>query len=233
MSRLVLPPTPGSSTNIKGQDGTAKLDSLCSTFELLPPALHDPIRFNPTDSSKLSPPSSPPSSYPGQVAETVKARRRRSTATSAAAPSQNNRVDLPPAPTRSRRIIHMKLPKGAAIESSGAMASKGKNTANNGKGGGSLEANGTGANTTSTSTGQQEGKKKQSGSKGAAGKVARRTAHSLIERRRRGRMNDEFAKLKGMIPACTGDMHKLSILQVGSSQSWVAVCSLLTFVFSP
>lgn len=66
-------------------------------------------------------------------------------------------------------------------------------------------------------TGQSNSKKKQSTASSAAGKkVARKTAHSLIERRRRSRMNEEFATLKSLIPACQGqDMHKLSILQVG------------------
>lgn len=46
-------------------------------------------------------------------------------------------------------------------------------------------------------------------------KIARKTAHSLIERRRRFKMNEEFGVLKGMIPACKGvEMHKLAILQV-------------------
>lgn len=46
-------------------------------------------------------------------------------------------------------------------------------------------------------------------------KIARKTAHSLIERRRRFKMNEEFGVLKGMIPACAGvEMHKLAILQV-------------------
>jgi hypothetical protein len=58
-------------------------------------------------------------------------------------------------------------------------------------------------------------KRKQAGTSTAQGrKIARRTAHSLIERRRRCKMNDEFAVLKEMIPGCKGqDMHKLSILQ--------------------
>ena len=61
----------------------------------------------------------------------------------------------------------------------------------------------------------EKGKKKQPSATSAAGrKIARKTAHSLIERRRRSKMNEEFAVLKNMIPACTGDMHKLSILQV-------------------
>jgi hypothetical protein len=56
-------------------------------------------------------------------------------------------------------------------------------------------------------------KRKQStGASTAAGrKTARKTAHSLIERRRRSKMNEEFGVLKDMIPACTGqEMHKLA-----------------------
>lgn len=50
----------------------------------------------------------------------------------------------------------------------------------------------------------------------AAGRrSARKTAHSIIERRRRSKMNEEFGVLKDLIPACAGqDMHKLAILQV-------------------
>jgi hypothetical protein len=69
----------------------------------------------------------------------------------------------------------------------------------------------------SSTTAQPAGGKKNSG-KGttAAGrKIARKTAHSLIERRRRSKMNEEFGVLKDMIPACQGqDMHKLAILSV-------------------
>lgn len=59
------------------------------------------------------------------------------------------------------------------------------------------------------------GKKKQAGPNTAQGrKIARKTAHSLIERRRRSKMNEEFGVLKDMIPACVGqEMHKLAILQ--------------------
>ena len=67
-------------------------------------------------------------------------------------------------------------------------------------------------------------KKKQPSSTSVAGrKMARKTAHSLIERRRRSKMNEEFGVLKDMIPACTGEMHKLAILQV----------SLVTFMMIP
>lgn len=58
------------------------------------------------------------------------------------------------------------------------------------------------------------GKKAPSATSAAGRKMARKTAHSLIERRRRSKMNEEFGVLKDMIPACTGEMHKLAILQV-------------------
>jgi hypothetical protein len=68
---------------------------------------------------------------------------------------------------------------------------------------------------TSNAPAKDAGKKKQPSATSAAGrKIARKTAHSLIERRRRSKMNEEFALLKSMIPACTGEMHKLAILQV-------------------
>lgn len=59
-------------------------------------------------------------------------------------------------------------------------------------------------------------KKKQPSTTSVAGrKIARKTAHSLIERRRRSKMNEEFGVLKDMIPACKDqEMHKLAILQV-------------------
>jgi hypothetical protein len=63
------------------------------------------------------------------------------------------------------------------------------------------------------------GKKQPSATSAAGRKIARKTAHSLIERRRRSKMNEEFAVLKSMIPACTGEMHKLAILQVGLTRS--------------
>lgn len=105
--------------------------------------------------------------------------------------------DLPPPPTRSRKIIQMKPkepPTGAEEKSKSAAKSK-----ESGGGGGG-------------------GKKKSTASTAAGRKIARKTAHSLIERRRRSKMNEEFATLKDMIPACRGqDMHKLAILQVCTS----------------
>ena len=58
-------------------------------------------------------------------------------------------------------------------------------------------------------------KRVNNGANAAGRKIARKTAHSLIERRRRSKMNEEFGVLKDMIPACNGqEMHKLAILQV-------------------
>ncbi|PTU22668.1 hypothetical protein P175DRAFT_0529744 [Aspergillus ochraceoroseus IBT 24754] len=109
-------------------------------------------------------------------------------------------LDLPPPPTRTRKIIQMKpktqsSPKPATASSKPAAKGNAKAPSN----GATPAAN----------------KKKQPSATSAAGrKIARKTAHSLIERRRRSKMNEEFATLKNMIPACRGqDMHKLAILQ--------------------
>jgi hypothetical protein len=104
---------------------------------------------------------------------------------------------LPPPPTRSRKIIQMKpkeLEQDDATQQTTVPNASGK--------------------TSNTAT--QSGKKNNGKSTTAAGrKIARKTAHSLIERRRRSKMNEEFGVLKDMIPACQGqDMHKLAILSV-------------------
>lgn len=105
-------------------------------------------------------------------------------------------LDLPPPPTRARKIIQMK-PKTETP----AKPAKGKQPKESDK---------------ASPNGTANSKKKQSGGSSASGrKMARKTAHSLIERRRRSKMNEEFSTLKDMIPACRGqEMHKLAILQV-------------------
>ncbi|RDW88866.1 hypothetical protein BP6252_00898 [Coleophoma cylindrospora] len=181
------PPTPASSTEIKGLDGS---QSIQMSFELPPPAVTESGSTSASKSSSASSyqPSTPRSPAPTiPASETVKIRRR----SSVAQPPAKDAFALPPPPTRSRKIIQMK-PRGqseqnleaAAVEPSPA---EGKNT---------------------------PGKKKQPSATSVAGrKIARKTAHSLIERRRRSKMNEEFGVLKDMIPACSGDMHKLQILQ--------------------
>ncbi|EKJ78787.1 hypothetical protein NXS19_001405 [Fusarium pseudograminearum] len=218
MSQPGLPLTPGSSSDIKGKDGTQQLASFQLSFELPPPAIYDASRISPTMSSQVSPTdtksqqvgtTSPGTTYPMQPAEAVKARRR----SSAARDAKDNSFALPPPPTRSRKIIQMKPRQEGSSDNNNKEKSKatGKSTA---------KTTTTAANSKATAAPQGDAttddktKKKQPSATSAAGrKIARKTAHSLIERRRRSKMNEEFAVLKGMIPACTGDMHKLSILQ--------------------
>lgn len=111
-------------------------------------------------------------------------------------------LSLPPPPTRSRKIIQMK-PKPKQREDFGSPLNPKPAPKTTGKKAASSIAS------TPTS-------KKQPSLTSAAGKkMARKTAHSVIERRRRSKMNEEFGVLKDMIPACKDqDMHKLAILQV-------------------
>lgn len=119
-------------------------------------------------------------------------------------------LDLPPPPTRTRKIIQMK-PKAAAASSSVSSSKSPANKKENAKMAATQASSDGPANNGSTTS-----KKKQPSTTSAAGrKIARKTAHSLIERRRRSKMNEEFGTLKDMIPACRGqEMHKLAILQV-------------------
>lgn len=96
--------------------------------------------------------------------------------------------DLPPPPSRARKIIQMKPKEETNVPSSASSSAK-----------------------------PNSPKRKQPSATSAAGrKMARKTAHSIIERRRRSKMNEEFGVLKDMIPACKGvEMHKLAILQAG------------------
>ncbi|KAK3310409.1 uncharacterized protein B0T15DRAFT_37051 [Chaetomium strumarium] len=183
MPRATLLPTPASSTDIKGQDGS-KMASLQLAFELPPPAV-----------TNEGSPSLPASVYPPQASETVKSRRR-----SSAANPPKDQFALPPPPTRSRKIIQMKPREDPSPETP---SSSSKTASKSGSGAGSA-----------TAAAAAGTKRKQPSATSAAGrKIARKTAHSLIERRRRSKMNEEFAVLKSLIPACTGEMHKLAILQ--------------------
>ncbi|ETS87651.1 hypothetical protein PFICI_01479 [Pestalotiopsis fici W106-1] len=188
MPRMAMPPTPVSSTEMKSQDGLHKLSALQMSFELPPSAIGTNGSSRPSSSEAKSDASavSPLTPYPVQASETVKSRRRSSAA-------QKESFALPPPPTRSRKIIQMKpRPQEEPEEEPAPVKTPAKDT----------KANASGS------------KKKQPSATSAAGrKIARKTAHSLIERRRRSKMNEEFAVLKGLIPACTGEMHKLAILQ--------------------
>ncbi|KUI66449.1 Transcriptional regulator [Cytospora mali] len=118
----------------------------------------------------------------------------------------DDNFELPPPPTRSRKIIQMK-PRNHDDKKLAEKPSGGKGSASS-----SSSTKKTLTSTAEAASGPA--RKKQPSSTSAAGrKVARKTAHSLIERRRRSKMNEEFGVLKDMIPACSGEMHKLAILQ--------------------
>lgn len=121
--------------------------------------------------------------------------------------------DLPPPPTRTRKIIQMKPKPQQSSPAKPSTAAGGKASRDSGKTASSASASAGNANAAGAPA---NGKKKQPSATSAAGrKIARKTAHSLIERRRRSKMNEEFTTLKDMIPACQGqEMHKLAILQV-------------------
>lgn len=225
MPRTALPPTPASSTDIHGKDGTKQLSHLQMTFELPEPAMVARPANNSDDNvggNMITTPASPVSTaspktpYRIQPSEAVKSRRRSSAAAAtAAAKGETPSFALPPPPTRSRKIIQMKPRPQSEKKPVPAQAA----TLSNGKGAGkkatAAALTAAPAPASSGDAGAGVSKKKQPSATSAAGrKIARKTAHSLIERRRRSKMNEEFATLKDMIPACTGEMHKLAILQV-------------------
>jgi len=117
---------------------------------------------------------------------------------------------LPPPPTRSRKIIQMKPAQQHKSSESSVTHS--------------LSPKAYGKKHTSASS-NAAGRKQPSSTSAAGKKMARKTAHSVIERRRRSKMNEEFAVLKDLIPACKDqEMHKLAILSVYPRFS---VCLLL------
>jgi hypothetical protein len=187
-----LPPTPVSSVNTKGKDGP-RFGQIF--FKLAPPALNSMDSRPSSASTKSSLASYHPSllkSLAISPTNVHRASRWRSPA------AQNNAKDvftLPPPPTRSRKIIHMR-PRGQQehpIDVEGDVAKE----------------------PTAKCAANTSNKKKQPSATSVAGrKIAYKTAHSLIEHCRRSKMNKGFGVLKSMIPACTGEIHKLAILQV-------------------
>ncbi|KAF9889694.1 hypothetical protein FE257_007000 [Aspergillus nanangensis] len=200
MSRSRLPPTPAMSGEfiIKEQMPIDGADSFA-----LPPAALNSSKLD--SASRRSSKSVPSSAYfpaspasPDLGPERIPQPTRQS---GAKRPLED--FDLPPPPTRTRKIIQMK-PKTQSSPKAATAASKASSKDNN-----KNQNNANGSQQTTNN------KKKQPSATSAAGrKIARKTAHSLIERRRRSKMNEEFGTLKDMIPACRGqDMHKLAILQ--------------------
>ncbi|KAG6039478.1 hypothetical protein E4U19_005799 [Claviceps sp. Clav32 group G5] len=223
MPRPSLPLTSGLSTNMSSlhnaQSAAVHLAPQLSAPTMPPTAEHS--SFNASSHISLLSSSSPRSSGPSQAAEAVKTRRR------ASAPRGNSKdnanancsFSLPPPPTRSRKIIQMK-PRTQAdstgsspTKPSGRAGSKTTSSPGTAKTAAKTAANKDASDSGSESTGQGVKRKQPPNATSAAGrKTARKTAHSLIERRRRGKMNEEFDVLRGLVPACTLHMHKLSVL---------------------
>ncbi|KAI9747144.1 MAG: hypothetical protein M1815_004561 [Lichina confinis] len=199
MPRPTMPPTPAPSGDLLGREGK-RSSALEQSFTLPPPAMvtKADVRPNGGRSRRILAPSREPEaplSPTSPVAEDVPTRRQGAGGRPA---REKENFTLPPPPARSRKIIQMKPRPHTATASTGAGA-KAKSAA-----GAPSAAGASGA-----------GRGKQPSTTSAAGrKVARKTAHSLIERRRRSKMNEEFGMLRQMIPACRDqEMHKLAILQ--------------------
>ncbi|KAL9089615.1 MAG: hypothetical protein Q9165_005647 [Trypethelium subeluteriae] len=213
MPRPGLPPTPASSTDIPGKHD-AILSQIESTFSL-PPAAMAAGNQNSITSSRTSMSSSTSSanqssdsSYRPISPSSPNAIPRKRSSAALQAGGNTDDFALPPPPTRSRKIIQMK-PR-AQEEKPGKPAQQAAEVRDQQSAGSAVPAS------SKTAVAQNAGgRKKQANGNTAAGrKIARKTAHSLIERRRRSKMNEEFGVLKDMIPACAGqEMHKLAILQ--------------------
>jgi hypothetical protein len=193
MPRPLPPPTPGSSSDIRGKVGASNAPA----FNLPPTAFPEADRASNSSPSNNGSDSSYHPTSPGTAAQNP---RKRPVQPAMSVITKDD-FSLPPPPTRSRKIIQMK-PK--EVEQDDA----------------TQQTNATNASGKASNTATQTGKKNNGKSTTAAGrKIARKTAHSLIERRRRSKMNEEFGVLKDMIPACQGqDMHKLAILSVCYTQ---------------
>ena len=192
MPRSGLLPTPVSSTDIRGKDDS-RVPSGQMSFTLPPPAIASAESNTSSNASIKSDSSYHPASPTSPAIHMPSQKRRMSSSQRLNSAAGSVDFTLPPPPTRSRKIIQMKPGPGSEVSSSSA-TSKGK------KGG------------PATTTGN--GKKQPTSTSVAGRKTARKTAHSLIERRRRSKMNEEFGVLKDMIPACQNqEMHKLAILQ--------------------
>jgi Helix-loop-helix DNA-binding domain len=226
-------PTPAPSTEIqaKPQDPTATDIS----FELPPAA----IASDSSDANDLNfrAPLSPVVSSRSAGKQAVP-KRKASTAVAKASLAQE--YVLPPPPTRSRKIIQMK-PRTASTdntaESSSAASSRKSQallapapSSKSAMAAAPVQAPTAAA---SASTGAKRKQHAPAASTAAGRKMARKTAHSLIERRRRSKMNEEFGVLKDMIPECKDqEMHKLAILQVCGFSSDLSLLTVHRRVFA-
>ncbi|MCJ1338216.1 hypothetical protein MMC09_003502 [Bachmanniomyces sp. S44760] len=204
MPRPSLPPTPVSSTDLLGKDNAPNTNSsLEMSFTLPPPALTSASNSrnrSSNDSEKSESPYHPRSATSSSNKLPFKSCIGSGSRRYQESPSRLGDFSLPPPPTRSRKIIQMK--PGMTVETKPILP----NTSAPSRASSKVFDSAVGFTST--------GKRKASSTSVAGRKVARKTAHSLIERRRRSKMNEEFGVLKDMIPACRDqEMHKLAILQ--------------------
>lgn len=219
MSRSRLPPTPAMSGEFIVKEHQHPVAIEGTDVFALPPAAMDSATAAaagaaPTRRSSKS--GVHPASPVSPAFMPVNARQSVSSSASGTKRPLQDFDDLPPPPTRTRKIIQMKPKTQSSPAKPSAPPATATATGGGGAAGGAGKAKDTGKG--GSGAAQPAGKKKQPSATSAAGrKIARKTAHSLIERRRRSKMNEEFTTLKDMIPACTGqEMHKLAILQVSS-----------------
>lgn len=193
MPQPTLPPTPAPSTDIKPRQDEASLQSDSATFDLPPAAMSNHDVAVADLNGKPQQPARTPSSLLSNSGQAG----RRGDGKDHSGPVRRS---LPPPPARSRKIIQVKPKPRSQKNQDQPEKSSSPTTGMGGR--------------TKRAAVASESKKRQASGTSSGRKIARKTAHSLIERRRRSKMNEEFGVLKDMIPACAGqDMHKLAILQ--------------------
>lgn len=212
MPTPALPPTPGPSAEITAKEHAALAQNE-RPFNLPPSAYVQPTSRVTDEAMQQKAQQTrkpvPAHESSAQPFQTPKSPARKRTASQAALGPDS--LSLPPPPSRSRKIIQVK-PKDQERKASEKQ-----------------ERDAVAPTTPAAKTnGATAGKKKQAGGSTAGRKIARKTAHSLIERRRRSKMNEEFGVLKDMIPACAGqEMHKLAILQACKATAKAIIDRLL------
>ncbi|KAL2421846.1 hypothetical protein ABEF95_008605 [Exophiala dermatitidis] len=245
MPRPRPPPTPTSSTDLKAVEKTSQNSDMEAVFALPPPALRsaaegDFLRRDSKSSTTgastntgigippfqttppVSPQEKPLSSSPRHKRTASGAIKSQSTATTGEQQAKSNSTQtngssysLPPPPSRARKIIQMK-PKSTTTSAASETRDSSYHPPASATATAAASSSTSTAKSSGAATNSKKGGKQPSATSAAGRKIARKTAHSIIERRRRSKMNEEFGVLKDMIPACEGvEMHKLAILQAG------------------
>ncbi|KAF2401429.1 HLH-domain-containing protein [Trichodelitschia bisporula] len=238
-------PTPPSSTSIPTNAKRQLSTSTDEPFLLPPPALPAADSLNSASSSTSTTSSSTTSSASSSTSSASTASSSASARTTLDTPQEPRprpakrrrandaeppglataapaKYTLPPPPTRARKIIQMNVRAKATEAVTAGPARRGnREAAGSGAGAaGAVAPAGAAGPGSAAARAPASGRRKDAGpSTVAAKKVARKKAHSAIERKRRSKMNEEFDTLRDLVPACRGrgeergKMHKLAILQ--------------------